>query len=128
MRFKKLNLNYPFVYIFSITIADAPPPPLQIAAAPILALFCSRTLINVTIILAPEQPRGCTNDTAPPLTLTLSLFNPSIFEFAKPTTENASLNSKKSTSLVVKPAFFSAIGNAFAGLVVNHLGSCAASA
>jgi hypothetical protein len=47
-----------FNYAFSITIAEAPPPPLQIAAAPTFALFCSRTLIKVTIILAPEQPSG----------------------------------------------------------------------
>jgi hypothetical protein len=42
-----------FFYILSITIADAPPPPLQIAAAPVLALFCSIHL-GVTMILAPE--------------------------------------------------------------------------
>ena len=46
------------VYIFSITIADAPPPPLQMPAAPYLALFCFNTFINVTIILAPLQPSG----------------------------------------------------------------------
>jgi len=48
----------------------------------------------VTTILAPEQPRGCPNETAPPLTLTLSFDKPNIFALAKPTTEKASLNSK----------------------------------
>ena len=62
--------------MFSITIALAPPPPLQIAAAPYFALFCLRTLINVTIILEPELPRGCPKETAPPFTLTLESSKP----------------------------------------------------
>lgn len=44
--------------IFSITIALAPPPPLQIPAAPYFALFAFNTLINVTMILAPLAPNG----------------------------------------------------------------------
>ena len=44
---------------FSISMALAPPPPLQIPAAPILPLFCFNTLIRVTMILAPLQPNGC---------------------------------------------------------------------
>jgi hypothetical protein len=75
-------------------MADAPPPPLQIAAAPIFPLFCCKTLIKVTTILAPEQPNGCPKDTAPPFTFIFSLDKPNIFAFAIPTTENASLNSK----------------------------------
>ena len=43
--------------------------------------------------------------------------------FANPTTEKASLNSKKSTSLNAIPALESALGKALAGAVVNHLGS-----
>ena len=65
-------------------IAEAPPPPLQIAAAPILPLFCPKTFIKVTMILTPEQPKGCPNDTAPPFTLIVSLFRPKILAFAKP--------------------------------------------
>ena len=42
----------------SIIIALAPPPPLQIAAAPIFPLFCFNTFISVTIIRAPLQPNG----------------------------------------------------------------------
>jgi hypothetical protein len=61
------------------------------AAAPILALFCSKTFNNVIMIRAPE--RGCPSETAPHLHL-LSLSNPNILEFASPTTANASLNSK----------------------------------
>jgi len=48
--------------------------------------------------------------------------------FAKPTTENASLNSKKSTSEISTPAFANALGSAFEGATVNHSGSLAASA
>jgi hypothetical protein len=51
---------------------------------------------------------------------TLSLSNPNILEFASPTTANASLNSKYSTSLKAIPALSSALGRAFDGLVVNH--------
>ena len=84
--------------------------------------------MSVTIILAPELPRGCPNETAPPFTFTLDSSKPKILLLAKPTTEKASLNSKKSISETSKPAFLRAIGNAFAGAVVNHSGSCAASA
>ena len=86
------------IYIASITIADAPPPPLQIPATPILPFFCFKILISVTTILDPEDPRGCPKDTAPPLTLTISGLISNNFMLAKPTTENASLSSKKSTS------------------------------
>jgi hypothetical protein len=51
------------------------------AAAPILALFCSKTFNNVIMIRAPEQPNGCPSETAP-FTFTLSLSNPNILEFA----------------------------------------------
>ncbi len=40
------------------TMALAPPPPLQIPAAPSLALFCLSTWIRVTSILTPEHPSG----------------------------------------------------------------------
>ena len=109
--------------MFSITIAEAPPPPLQIAAAPYFPLFCFRTLIKVTMILEPELPSGCPKETAPPFTFTLFESNPKILLFAKPTTENASLNSKKSMSESSRFAFFNAIGSAFAGAVVNHSGA-----
>lgn len=46
------------VYTFSMTIALAPPPPLQIAAAPYFPPFCLRILIKLTIILDPELPSG----------------------------------------------------------------------
>ena len=46
------------------------------------------------MILTPEQPRGCPKDTAPPFTFTLLSSRPKILELAKPTTANASLNSK----------------------------------
>ena len=82
------------IYTDSITIAEAPPPPLQIPAAPIFPLFCFKTLINVTTILDPDEPNGCPKDTAPPLTLTfLDSISKSLM-LANPTTEKASFNSK----------------------------------
>jgi hypothetical protein len=63
-------------YIFSTTIAEAPPPPLQIPAAPYFPLFCLSTLIRVTIILDPLLPKGCPKETAPPFTSTLDGSNP----------------------------------------------------
>ena len=63
--------------MFSITIAEAPPPPLQIPAAPYFPLFCFKTLINVTMILDPLLPKGCPSATAPPLTSTLDGSRPS---------------------------------------------------
>ena len=47
---------------------------------------------------------------------------------ANPTTEKASLNSKKSISDCCIPAFERALGSALAGAMVNHSGSKAASA
>ena len=83
-----------------MTIALALPPPLQIAAAPMSPLFCLSTCNNVTTILAPEAPKGCPMDTAPPLILTLegSRFNNLLL--TNPTTENASFSSKASTSSI----------------------------
>lgn len=40
--------------MFSKTIADAPPPPLHIAATPIVPLFCLRISPRVPVIRAPE--------------------------------------------------------------------------
>ncbi len=48
-------------------MAEAPPPPLQIAAQPILPFFSLRTFIKESIILLPEAPIGCPKATAPPL-------------------------------------------------------------
>ena len=82
--------------MFSITIADAPPPPLHIIAAPLLRFLWFNACIKVTRILAPEHPKGWPNDTAPPFTLTISGFISRIFRFANATTEKASLISNKS--------------------------------
>lgn len=65
-------------------IALAPPPPLQILAAPYLPLFCLSTFINVTIIRAPEQPNGCPKETAPPFTFTFLGSNFSFWNFTEP--------------------------------------------
>lgn len=41
-----------------MTIADAPPPPLQMLAQPITPSFCFKTLYNEQIILAPDDLIG----------------------------------------------------------------------
>ena len=50
----------------SMTIADAPPPPLQIPATPIFPFFSLSTPKSVVVILAPEPPSGWPSATAPP--------------------------------------------------------------
>ena len=80
--------------MFSITIALAPPPPLQIPAAPYFALFCFNTFKSVTIILAPLAPNGCPMETAPPFTFTFYASSFIRFVFSNPTTANASFNSQ----------------------------------
>ena len=109
-------------------IADAPPPPLQIPAAPIVPFLCLSIFVNVTRILAPEHPRGCPSETAPPLTFTfvLSIFN--FLIFAIQPTEKASLRYQKSTDSFFMLAFLRAVSSADVGLVVNHFGSCDVSA
>ena len=47
-------------------MAEAPPPPLHIAAHPILPFFSLRTFIKDNIILLPDAPIGCPRATAPP--------------------------------------------------------------
>jgi hypothetical protein len=56
-RVKSLGIS--FLYCSdSITMAEAPPPPLQIPAHPILPFFSFSTLRRVVVILAPEAPRA----------------------------------------------------------------------
>ena len=55
-------------------MADAPPPPLQILATPIVpALSCS-TEFKVVMIRVPEAPNGWPSATAPPYIFTFSGF------------------------------------------------------
>ena len=55
----------------SSTIADAPPPPLQMAATPMRALLASSTDSSRMTSAAPLAPMGCPSATAPPCTFTL---------------------------------------------------------
>ena len=50
----------------SMTIAEAPPPPLQMPAAPIVLPVRMRLWSSVTMMRAPEQPIGWPSTTAPP--------------------------------------------------------------
>jgi len=45
-------------YTFSIMIAEAPPPPLQMAAIPTAPDFCASTLLRVVTMRAPDAPSG----------------------------------------------------------------------
>jgi len=63
------GVSHTFQLIRSMVIAEAPPPPLQIDAIPIVASFCFRTFASERIILAPDAPIGCPRATPPPLTL-----------------------------------------------------------
>ena len=54
----------------SKTKAEAPPPPLQMPAAPLVKPRSLRAWINVTTTREPLEPSGCPNATAPPWMLT----------------------------------------------------------
>jgi hypothetical protein len=77
--------------MFSIIIAEAPPPPLHTLAIPYFPLFYFSTLIILSTILAPENPIGCPIETAPPLTFTLSGFKSRSFILARTVAAKASL-------------------------------------
>lgn len=47
-----------YYYTFSMISAEAPPPPLQMAAIPTLASLWVSTLLRVVRIRAPEAPSG----------------------------------------------------------------------
>lgn len=59
------------LYSRSTTRAEAPPPPLQMAATPIFFPWWRRAWSKVTTIRAPLQPIGWPSATAPPLTFIL---------------------------------------------------------
>lgn len=46
------------------------------------------------MILAPEHPKGCPSETAPPFTFKIEGSMPSLFAFSIPTTEKASFSSQ----------------------------------
>jgi hypothetical protein len=72
------------------------------------------------MILAPLHPSGCPSATAPPLVFTFEASSFNNFVLTIPTTEKASLNSKKSMSAEDKLAFFNAFGKAKDGAVVKY--------
>lgn len=55
-----------------MSMAEAPPPPLQMLAMPRVFFFSFSAYIRVLRILPPDDPIGCPIDTAPPLMLTIS--------------------------------------------------------
>ncbi len=65
---------------------------------------------------APEAPIGWPSATAPPLTLTLSSSMPSVRIELSVTDANASLISHRSMSCAFRPAFWSALLAAEAGV------------
>ena len=108
--------------------AEAPPPPLQIPAAPYLVFVRARWCASVVTILAPEHPIGCPSDTAPPRGLSFSFLMLSFLLLMSATTLKASLISQKSISSAFSPAFLRAIGRASVGAIVKSIGFVAASA
>mmetsp|Transcript_56490 Transcript_56490/g.148926 ORF Transcript_56490/g.148926 Transcript_56490/m.148926 type:complete len:237 (+) Transcript_56490:247-957(+) len=112
----------------SMTMADAPPPPLQMAAAPMLLSRRMRLWMSVTMMRAPEQPMGWPSASAPPDTSTLAGSRLSLRMLDSDTTAKAWFSSHRSTSAVVLPASLSALGRAREGDVGKSTGSCSASA
>lgn len=126
-------------------MAEAPPPPLQILASPILAFFSRNMCVKWTTRRHPEAlvgvnfnrekcknyPIGCPRATPPPFTF--NLFNGissnyqnvswnfkiplQTLALANATTLKASLISQKSTSSFLIPAFWRAFGTALAGAI-----------
>jgi len=64
------TLSSEFHYTFLIIMAEAPPPPLQIAATPVCPSLTCKTFTKVVTILAPDAPSGCPKETEPPNTFT----------------------------------------------------------
>mmetsp|Transcript_38220 Transcript_38220/g.80079 ORF Transcript_38220/g.80079 Transcript_38220/m.80079 type:complete len:238 (+) Transcript_38220:28-741(+) len=111
-----------------MTMAEAPPPPLQMAAAPMRLSRRMRLCRRVHTMRAPEQPMGCPSASAPPVTSTFAGSSLSRRMLAIDTTENAWLISQRSTSPTDSPASPSALGRARAGDVGKSMGTCSASA
>lgn len=61
-------------YRRSITMAEAPPPPLQMLATPMRPFLALRTVIKVPIMRAPLHPIGCPIETAPIALLMIRCF------------------------------------------------------
>jgi hypothetical protein len=59
-------LMFRLIHKRSMTMAEAPPPPLQTPATPYLASLFFKTEERVVMIRAPEQPKGWPIATAPP--------------------------------------------------------------
>ena len=74
-----------------------------------------------------EEDGGSGTD-AYPLTLTFAGSSWQTFSAMRTTTENASFNSKREMSSVVRPAFFKAMGSATVGASGKSMGSTPASA
>ena len=89
-------------------IAAPWPTPTHMVARPYLPPRCFNSCSRVADIRAPLQPSGWPIAMTPPFTFTLAASSPNILELAIPTTEKASLNSKKSTSSLEIPALSNA--------------------
>lgn len=108
-------------------MAEAPPPPLQMDAMPMLPFLVLNTLIRERMIRAPEQPTGWPSATAPPCTFTLLGSISRIFMFARGTAAKASLISWKSTFLIVMPFLYKSLEHALAGAIPKSMGATSAS-
>src|SRR5690606_16265661 len=96
----------------STHMATPMPPPMHRVARP---FFAPRRCISNTSVLktrAPEAPIGCPMAMAPPLTLTMSGFQPMSLLTAQACAANASLASTRSRSPAFQPARSSALREA----------------
>src|ERR1043165_3731914 len=117
------NSNNSFFTHLSIAIATALPPPRHNETIPRLT---SRRFISNKILvnnLDPDCPIAWPNATAPPFTFTFSGSSPSSRVTANAATENASVNSTRSTSLGAQPVFLNNFRTASTGAIITNRGS-----
>src|SRR6266481_1323064 len=113
----------PLVQSLAMHMAIPMPPPMHSVARPFLASRFCISCNSVTSTRAPEAPTGWPIAIAPPLTLTLEVFQPRSLLTAQACAAKASLASIRSRSPMLQPAFFSAARDAGIGPVPMILGS-----
>src|SRR3954451_6128850 len=109
-------------------IASPWPPPEQMAATPRPPPRRRSSCTSVPSTRAPEAPIGWPRAIAPPFTFTFDSSRPSMRIELMATDANASLNSNRSMSSTVRPAFSSAAFVAFAGVRARYGKSSATAA
>ena len=104
-------------------MATPMPPPMHRVASPFLPPERFSSCSRVVRMRAPEAPIGWPMAMAPPLTFTLAGSRPSSFSTHRLWAAKASLDSTRSRSATVQPAFSSALRDAGIGPVPMMAGS-----